>query len=61
VATRVENVVLALFAGGIIGGLYGIGLLVTRRADLKDSVHYGPCLALGGIIGLWCMAAGIRV
>jgi len=61
VATRVENVVLALFAGGIIGGLYGIGLLLTRRADLKDSVPYGPCLALGGIIGLWCTAAGIRV
>jgi prepilin signal peptidase PulO-like enzyme (type II secretory pathway) len=60
-ATGIDYVVLSLFAGGIAGGLYGIGLLLARRAGLKDAVPYGPCLALGGIVGLWCMAAGIRV
>jgi leader peptidase (prepilin peptidase)/N-methyltransferase len=61
VATRLQGVSVALPAGILIGGLYGIGLLLARRATWKGTVPYGPPLALGGIVGLWCAAAGMGI
>ena len=59
VATRIEGLPVALCAGVLLGGVYGIALLAGRLARRQDPVPYGPSLALGGIIGLWCMTAGI--
>lgn len=57
VATGIK-VPVALFAGTVAGGLYGVVLLLARRARLKEAVPYGPALALGGVAGLWLVAAG---
>jgi len=61
VATRLPSVFVALPAGILIGGLYGVVLLLARRTTWKGTVPYGPPLALGGLVGLWCAAAGIGV
>jgi leader peptidase (prepilin peptidase)/N-methyltransferase len=61
VATRLQGVPIALPAGILIGGLYGAVLLLARRATWKGTVPYGPPLALGGIVGLWCTAAGMGI
>jgi len=57
-ATGIKGAPIALFAGTVAGGLYGVVLLLARRARLKEAVPYGPALALGGIAGLWLLAAG---
>jgi len=57
-ATRIRGAPVALFAGTVAGGLYGVILLLARRAKLKEAVPYGPALALGGIAGLWLMTVG---
>ena len=59
VATRLEGLPIALFAGVLLGGVYGFVLLIGRLARRQDAVPYGPSLALGGIISLWCMTAGL--
>ena len=46
------QVVGALVAGLIAGGLWSVGLLVTRRADLRTTVAYGPFLVLGGALAI---------
>jgi prepilin signal peptidase PulO-like enzyme (type II secretory pathway) len=49
----------AIFAGVLAGGLAAAFLLLTRRAGRKDSIAYGPYLALGAwlvytrVLGLW--------
>jgi leader peptidase (prepilin peptidase)/N-methyltransferase len=48
-------------AGFVIGGLVGVGLLVTRRATRRTAVPFGPAMLagallavfLGGPIGAW--------
>jgi leader peptidase (prepilin peptidase)/N-methyltransferase len=57
-ATGIKGAPIALFAGTVAGGLYGVILLLARRAKMKEAVPYGPALALGGIVGLWLMTAG---
>lgn len=46
----------ALLVGGfgafLLGGLYSIGLLVTRRATRKSGVPFGPWMLLGTGLGL---------
>ena len=49
---RGTRVVGALVAGLIAGGLWSVGLLVTRRADLRSTVAYGPFLSLGGALAI---------
>jgi leader peptidase (prepilin peptidase)/N-methyltransferase len=57
-AVRLNGLPVALMAGMLTGGVYGVILLLTRRARWKDAVPYGPSLAFGGIVGLWCVATG---
>ncbi|MFF1452627.1 prepilin peptidase [Streptomyces sp. NPDC058274] len=45
-------VVLGTFAGFLFGGLYGLGLVVTRRAGRKTSMPFGPFLIAGAFAGL---------
>ncbi|PBC62077.1 prepilin peptidase [Streptomyces sp. Tue6028] len=45
-------VLLATFAGFLFGGLYGMGLVVVRRAGRKTSIPFGPFLVAGAYVGL---------
>ncbi len=44
-------VVLGTFAGFLFGGLYGMGLVVIRRAGRKTSIPFGPFLIAGAFVG----------
>lgn len=49
-------VVGAMFLGVLIGGLAALILLITKRVGRKDSIAYGPYLALGAwlvLVQLW--------
>ena len=43
---------LGTFAGFLFGGLYGLGLVVARRAGRKTSIPFGPFLITGAYVGL---------
>lgn len=43
---------LGTFAGFLFGGLYGVGLVVVRRAGRKTSIPFGPFLIAGAYVGL---------
>ena len=42
----------ALLFGVVIGGLWSVGLLATRRGGLRTSIAYGPFLTLGGVVAI---------
>lgn len=42
-----QAALIALFIGLIIGGVYGAGLLISRKKGRKDHFAFGPCLAAG--------------
>ncbi|MFF7886009.1 prepilin peptidase [Streptomyces sp. NPDC020794] len=46
------TVVLGTFAGFLFGGLYGLGLVLMRRAGRKTSIPFGPFLIAGAYVGL---------
>ena len=39
-------------AGFVLGGLWGIGLLTTRRADRRTAIPFGPWMLAGAWIGI---------
>lgn len=43
---------LGTFAGFLLGGLYGMGLVVLRGAGRKTSMPFGPFLVAGAYVGL---------
>ncbi|MGW6009073.1 prepilin peptidase [Streptomyces sp. NPDC055210] len=46
------TVLLGTFAGFLFGGLYGMGLVVARRAGRRTSIPFGPFLIAGAFVGL---------
>ncbi len=42
--------VLSLLLAVMLGGLYAAGLLATRRATRKDTIAFGPFIAIGSVI-----------
>ena len=46
------NVAVGLVAGFFVGGLAGLGFVVTGRRKLCGSIPYGPYLLAGAWIGL---------
>lgn len=50
--------VVGWFAAFLLGGVFSVGLLVTRRAGRKSSVPFGPWMLAGAWVGL---AAGTAV
>ena len=40
-------------AGFLLGGLYGVAALATRRAGLKTAVPYGPFMLLGAFVAIF--------
>ncbi|GAA3053533.1 A24 family peptidase [Streptomyces glomeratus] len=46
------TVVLGTFAGFLFGGLYGLGLVLARRAGRRTAIPFGPFLIAGALVGL---------
>lgn len=46
------TVMLGTFAGFFLGALYGAALVITRRADRKTAIPFGPFLITGALLGL---------
>jgi leader peptidase (prepilin peptidase) / N-methyltransferase len=46
------TLLLGAFAGFLLGALYGLGLLVTRRAGRGTQIAFGPFLIGGAFLGL---------
>lgn len=42
------------FAAFLLGGLYAVGLLVTRRATRKSGIPFGPWMLAGAWVGIFC-------
>ncbi|MFF1529288.1 prepilin peptidase [Cellulomonas sp. NPDC058312] len=40
------------FGAFVLGGVFGIGLLVTRRAGRKSGIPFGPWMIAGAILGI---------
>ncbi|GGB94086.1 prepilin peptidase [Cellulomonas carbonis] len=40
------------FAAFLLGGLYSLGLLATRRATRKSGIPFGPWMLLGAAVGM---------
>lgn len=51
-----SSVLIGAFAGFAFGGLAGIALLVTRRANLKTALPFGPAMLAGALLAVF--AAG---
>ncbi|HZE31044.1 MAG TPA: A24 family peptidase [Actinoallomurus sp.] len=43
---------LGMLAGFVLGGLYAIGLLVTRRGSRKSEIPFGPFMLAGALAGI---------
>ncbi|MFI6082743.1 prepilin peptidase [Streptomyces sp. NPDC051217] len=40
------------FAGFLFGSLYGLGLMILRRANRKSAIPFGPFMITGALLGL---------
>ncbi|WP_323504592.1 A24 family peptidase [Cryobacterium sp. RTC2.1] len=48
------ELVIGSFAAFLLGGLYALGLVVTRRANRKSGIPFGPWMLAGAWVGiLW--------
>lgn len=48
------SMVVGFFVGVVIGGLYGIIMLLRRKKGKKDQFAFGPCLSLGLMVAAVC-------
>ncbi|MEV0243038.1 A24 family peptidase [Streptomyces sp. NPDC050674] len=46
------TVMLGTFAGFLLGALYGVALMIARRATRKTAIPFGPFLIAGAFLGL---------
>lgn len=46
------ELVVGAFAAFLLGGLFAIGLLITRRADRKSGIPFGPWMLAGAWVGI---------
>ena len=44
--------ILGLFAGFLLGGLFGIGVLLVRRSGRGTGIPFGPWMILGAVVGI---------
>jgi len=54
----VQNAVLGIYAGFVVGGVMALALLLARRVDLHGHLAYGPAMMLGALVGLM-LPAGV--
>jgi leader peptidase (prepilin peptidase)/N-methyltransferase len=48
----------AVLLGVLLAGLVALALVALRRRSLKDSIAYGPFLALGALVALYVLGTG---
>jgi leader peptidase (prepilin peptidase) / N-methyltransferase len=48
-----EPLVVGGFAAFLLGGLFSIGLLVTRKAGRKSGIPFGPWMLIGAWVGIF--------
>ncbi len=48
-----QGVVSTLVMGAFFGSVYGVGLMLMKKAGRRDHMPFGPFLALGGVINLY--------
>lgn len=46
----VPNVFIALYSAFVLGGVVGVGLLLSRRAGMKQKIAFGPFLLFGTVL-----------
>jgi len=51
-ATGFPIIFVALFIGIVIGGLVAIGLILLKLRGRKDTIPFGPFLAIGAMAAL---------
>jgi len=59
-ALGVQGTVAALVVGVILAGLVAAVLVVARRRSLRDTIAYGPFLAVGALLGLFLSGMTVR-
>ncbi|MER5890418.1 A24 family peptidase [Streptomyces sp. NPDC001941] len=47
-----EVLFVGAFAGFLFGAVYGVGLMLLRRASRKSAIPFGPFMAAGAFLGL---------
>ncbi|MDD2483185.1 MAG: prepilin peptidase [Candidatus Shapirobacteria bacterium] len=47
------NIILAFYVAFIVGAIYGIGLMIFKKANKKKQVPFGPFLILGTLTAWW--------
>jgi leader peptidase (prepilin peptidase)/N-methyltransferase len=46
------NLIVGTFAAFLLGGLFGIGMMIFRKAGRKSTIPFGPWMLLGAWIGI---------
>jgi len=54
-------VLLGVFSAFALGGLFGVGLLLTRRAGRRTAIPFGPWMLLGAWVGIFAGEAIARM
>jgi leader peptidase (prepilin peptidase)/N-methyltransferase len=47
------NLLVGAFAAFLLGGLFGVILMLTRRAGRKTGIPFGPWMILGAWLGVF--------
>lgn len=56
-----EAVLFVLFASSLVGSIAGIGLMLAGKRDLQGRIPYGPFIALGALIWMLAIPAGVHI
>lgn len=54
-----QGVVSTLVMGAFFGSIYGVGLMLMKKAGRRDHMPFGPFLALGGVINLYSLVSPV--
>lgn len=52
-----QGVISTLVMGAFFGSVYGVGLMLMKKAGRRDHMPFGPFLALGGVINLYSLVS----
>ncbi|MDJ0317212.1 prepilin peptidase [Arthrobacter antibioticus] len=52
-----QHVVIGMAAGFVVGGLWGIALIVSRRGTAKSSIPFGPAMLAGAMVTMLLVPA----
>lgn len=47
------NIMVAFYVAFIVGAIYGLGLIIFKKANKKSQVPFGPFLVLGTLVAWW--------